>query len=140
MEMFKKRNKETLDALDAHLAKVSYAAGTRIFSCGDMGTDLFFVRKGLVDMMRPADGNRVRRLYTCGRGSFFSEMAFIDGGAHTTHAIAVTDVDVFVLSRKNLDAFAEQHKNAALNLMEGLAGVLTNRMSSLAAELASLES
>ena len=90
--------------------------------------------------MLPIDGAHARRVSTCGRGSFFGELAFLDGGSHSTDAIALTDVEVFVLSRKSLDVFAEQHRKAAANLIEGLAGILTRRVRALTAELVSLES
>jgi CRP-like cAMP-binding protein len=101
---------------------------------------LFFVRKGLVLLTLQIDPDHARRLYTIGRGALFGELAFLDRGTHSTNVIALTDVDVFVLSRVSLDAFAEQHKKAALNLFEGVASVLTHRIRYLTAELVSLES
>ncbi|MCB2107613.1 MAG: SLC26A/SulP transporter family protein [Rhodobacteraceae bacterium] len=140
LEIFKGRKKETLDALAAHLVKTSYPAGTRIFACGDPGTDLYFVRKGLVRLMLPIGGSRLRRIDLCGRGSFFGELAFMDGDKHSTDAVAETDVELFALSRNNLDTFADQHKKAARNLVEGLASILTKRVRFLTNELISLES
>ena len=140
MEIFKNRKEQTLEALEAHLVKTSYPAGTKLYSRGELGTELFFIRRGLVGNMLPLNGDRFRRINTCGRGSFVGELAFLDGDTHSTDAIALTDVDVFVLSRKNLDAFAEVHKKAALNLMEGLASIVTNRVRFLTAELVSMES
>ncbi len=140
IEMFKGRKQETLAALDAHLVRVRYGAGTKIFSRGDTDAKLFFVRKGLVNLVLPINSIHARRLYTCGRGSFFGEMTFLDGGAQSTDAVALTDVELFALSRKSLDAFAEQHKKAASNLFEGLADVLTKRVRYLTSELVSLES
>jgi len=140
MEIFKRRKKETLDALDSLLLKTKYTAGTKIFSCGYPGTALFFVRKGLVSLMLPIGPTRSRRINTCGRGSFFGELGFLDGDAHTTDAIAATDVEVFVLPRENLDTFAENHKKAALNLMAGLASVVANRVRQVTSELIATES
>jgi len=45
-----------------------------------------------------------------------------------------------VLSRKTFDAFAEEHKKVALNLLVGLASVLTSRVRYLTVELGSLQS
>jgi SulP family sulfate permease len=67
-------------------------------------------------------------------------MAFLEGGVNATDAIAVSDVELFVLSRKTFNAFAEQHKKAAANLFEGLASVVTNRVRYLTSELVELES
>jgi len=140
VELFKGRKEETLAALGAHLIRTSYSAGTKIFSRGDKGDELFFVRKGLVRFMLPIDANHARRLSTCGRGAFFGELAFLDGDARSADAIALTDVELFVLSRKTFDAFAEEHKKVALNLLVGLASVLTSRVRYLTTELGSLQS
>ena len=139
-ELFKGRKAETLAALDAHLVRTSYSAGTKIFSRGDMGDELFFVRKGLVCFMQPISEGHARRLSTCGRGAFFGELAFLDGDARSADAIALTDVELFMLSRKTFDAFSEEHKKAALNLLVGLASLLTGRVRHLTAELISLQS
>ena len=139
LELFKGRKQETLDALAGHVVEVRFAAGQKIYARGDKGADLFFVRKGVIRHSLPIEGSHARRLFTCGRGSFFGELAFLDGDAHSTDAIAVTDVELFALSRKSLDVFAENHKKAALNLFEGLAIVLTNRVRNLTGELISLE-
>jgi SulP family sulfate permease len=139
-DLFKGRREETLAQLDAHLARVSYTAGTKIYASGDVGEDLFFIRKGVVRLSISIGGSRVRHLYSCGRGALFGEMTFLGGGVNSTDAIAVTDVELFVLSRKTFNAFAEQHKKAAANLFEGLASVVTTRVRYLTTELVELES
>lgn len=139
LDIFKGRKKETLDTLNAYLVKAQFPAGTKLFSRGDAGSELFFVRKGLVVLLLPIEGNRSRRINTCGRGSFFGEAGFLENKDHTTDAIALSDVEVFVLSRSNLDEFAEKHKRAALNLMAGLASIVANRVRVLTNELLSTE-
>jgi SulP family sulfate permease len=140
LELFKGRKEETLTALDAHLVRASYSAGTKIFSRGDSGDELFLVRKGSVRFMLPLNGSQAKHLSTCGRGSFFGELAFLDGEVRSADAIAHTDVELFVLSRKTFDAFAEEHKKIGLKLFEGLASVLTGRLRHVTAELVALES
>jgi len=140
IDLFKGRKKETLAALDAHLVRASHAAGTKIFSRGDSGDELYLVRKGTVRFMLPINGNQAKHLSTCGRGAFFGELAFLDGDARSADAIALTDVELFVLSRKTFDAFAEEHKKLAAQLFEGLASVLTDRLRRLNGELVALES
>ena len=139
-DLFKGRKEETLAQLDAHLLRVSHSAGNKIYASGDVGEDLYFIRKGVVRLSIAIDGSRVRHLYSCGRGAFFGEMAFLEGGVNATDAIAVSDVELFVLSRKTFNDFAEQHKKAAANLFEGLASVVTNRVRYLTSELVELES
>ena len=138
-DLFKARKEATLAQLDAHLVRANHIAGTKIYASGDLGENLFFIRKGVVRLSVSIDGAHVRHLYSCGRGALFGEMTFLEGGVHSTDAYAGTDVELFVLSRKTFNAFAEQHKKAAANLFEGLASVVTTRVRYLTAELMALE-
>jgi SulP family sulfate permease len=139
-DLFRGRKEETLAELEALLVKTRYVAGTKIFSRGDTGDELFLVRKGSVRFMLPIEGKQARHLSTCGRGAFFGELAFLDGAARSADAIAFTDVELFVISRKTFDAFAEEHKKVAARLFEGLAHVLTGRLRYMTAELEALSS
>jgi SulP family sulfate permease len=53
--------------------------------------------------------------------------------------VAFSDVELYVLSRQVFDKFAEEHKKAALALMEGIASVLASRLRYTTAELRALE-
>jgi sulfate permease, SulP family len=138
--VFKGRKEATLAALELRLEKRSIKSGEKIFGRGDAGDELFLIRKGSVRIMLPLDNGKARHLSSFGRGDFFGEMAFLDGDARSADAIAFTDVELFVISRKTFDAIAEEHKKVALNLMEGLASVLASRLRYTNVELQALES
>ena len=136
--LFKGRKEETLAALELRLDKRSVKAGEKIFACGDAGDELFLIRKGSVRIMLTLAGDKAHHVSSFGRGDFFGEMAFLDGDARSADAIAFTDVDLFVLSRKTFDAFADEHKKASLKLMEGLASTLASRLRYANTELRAL--
>ena len=136
--LFKGRKEETLAALELRLDQRSIKAGEKIFARGDAGDELFLIRKGSVRIMLTLAGGQAHHLSSFGRGDFFGEMAFLDGDARSADAIAFTDVDLFVLSRKTFDAFADEHKKASLKLMEGLASALAGRLRYANAELRAL--
>ena len=138
--VFKGRKEATLAALELRFEKRSIKAGEKIFARGDAGDELFLIRKGTVRVILPLDNGKARHLSSFGRGDFFGEMAFLDGDARSADAIAFTDAELFVISRKTFDAIAEEHKKVALNLMEGLASVLASRLRYTNVELQALES
>ena len=88
----------------------------------------------------PLDATRNHHLATFGRGAFFGEMTFLDGDARSADAIAATDTELYVLSRKTFDKLAEEHKKVALKLLEGIASVLAARLRFANAEMRALES
>src|SRR5450759_1955407 len=139
IELFKDRKAETLAALDQCMEKRSYKAGDKIFKRGDAGDELFLIRKGAVRIMLPIAEKLSHHLGTFGRGSFFGEMAFLDGDVRSADAVAFSDTELYVLSRKTFDSVAEGHKKLALAFMEGLASVLSRRLRYTNAELRVLE-
>jgi SulP family sulfate permease len=138
--VFTGRKESTLASLEQRFDKRSVKAGEKIFARGDSGDELFLIRKGTVRIMLPLDNGKARHLSSFGRGDFFGEMAFLDGDSRSADAIAFTDVELFVISRKTFDTVAEDHKKVALSLMEGLASVLASRLRYTNVELQALES
>jgi len=138
--LFKGRKESTLAALELCMEKRSIKAGEKIFARGDEGDALFLVRKGSVRIVLPLDNGKAHHVSSFGRGDFFGEMTFLDGVARSADAVAFTDVELYALSRKTFDAFAEEHKKVALSLMEGLASVLATRLRYTNVELQALES
>ncbi|MHB8668769.1 MAG: SLC26A/SulP transporter family protein [Burkholderiales bacterium] len=136
--LFKGRKEETLAALELRLDKRAVKTGDKIFARGDAGDELFLIRKGSVRIMITLADGKAHHVSSFGRGDFFGEMAFLDGDARSADAIAFTDVDLFVLSRKTFDAFAAEHKMASLKLMEGLASALASRLRYANTELRAL--
>jgi len=140
IELFKGRKAETLAALEQSMEKRSYKAGEKIFKRGDTGDEIFLIRKGAVRIMLPLSDKQSHHLGTFGRGSFFGEMAFLDGDVRSADAVVFSDAELYVLSRKTFDTVAEDHKKLALGLMEGIASVLASRLRYTNAELRVLES
>lgn len=139
IDLFKKRKVESLAALEACMEKRAYKAGERIFARGDAGDELFLIRRGSVRIVLPLSDNSKYHLSTFTRGNFFGEMAFLDQDGRSADAIAFTDTELFAISRKRFDVFAEEHKKVANNLFEGLARSLAIRLRYTDAELRVLQ-
>ena len=140
IELFSGRKAETLMALEQCMEQRSCKAGEKIFTRGETGDELFLIRRGAVRIMLPLSDKQSHHLGTFGRGAFFGEMTFLDGDPRSADAIAFSDAELYVLSRKAFDKFAEDHKKLALGLMEGLASVLASRLRYTNTELRVLES
>mgnify|MGYP000160829343 CR=1 FL=1 len=128
MDIFNGSHETALAALDLCMDKRSHKAGEKIFTIGDPGEELFLIRRGKVRIVLPISPSQVHHLATFGRKDFFGEMAFLDPAPRSADAIASTDIDLFVLSRKRFDALAEEHKKLAIDLMLSIARVLAVRL------------
>jgi SulP family sulfate permease len=139
IDVFKGRKEETLSALEACTERRSYKAGENIFRHGDDGGELFLIRSGRVRIILPLDKTHQHHLATFRRGDFFGEMSFLDGAARSADAVAFTDVELFILPRARFDTIADEHKKLAMNLLEGLARALANRLRHTDVELRVLQ-
>jgi SulP family sulfate permease len=139
IDVFRNRNAETLAELEQRMQKRSLKAGEKVFSLGDSGDELFLIRKGAVRILLPISDTQTHHLGTFGRGSFFGEMAFLDGATRSANAVAFVDTELCALSRQTFEAFSEEHKNTSLALLAGLASVLSSRLRFTNSELRALE-
>jgi SulP family sulfate permease len=126
--LFAGRKEETIASLESCMDRRSYKAGEKIFSRGDHGEELFLIRRGAVRIQLPVTGKLIYHVATFGRGDFIGEMAFFDPAPRSADAIALTDTDLFVLSRARFDALAGEHRMIAIQLLEGLAVTLALRL------------
>lgn len=140
VELFAGRKETTLAALEQCMEKRHVAAGEQIFARGENGDELFLIRRGAVRIVLPLSDRQSHHLGTFGRGAFFGEMAFLDGETRSANAVAFTDCELYVLSRRAFDKFAEDHRKLGLRLMEGIASVLASRLRYTNAELRVFES
>ena len=139
IDLVKGVDAETLEALTRCVTERSVAADQTIFAQGDVGDDVFLIRRGAVKIMLPLAGARRHHLTTFGRGDFFGDMAFLDHAARSADAVAATATDLYVLSRDRFESVAKDHPDAARKFMTRLAGVLAARLRHTDAQLRVLE-
>src|SRR5664279_4355011 len=80
----------TLDTVCASLRIRRYRRNETIFHQGDPGDALYIVESGSVKVVLPSpEGEDAAIIATLDRGSFFGELALLDGADHSATAIAV---------------------------------------------------
>jgi SulP family sulfate permease len=135
MALFHKRKDETLKDLESRMTQRHFQAGETIYTRGEGGTEVYWLRRGTVRIFAAIGGGRTRHVASFGRGDFFGSLAFLDSSPHDNDAIALTDCDVYALSREQFYSVAEEHKKLALNLVIALARTLALRVRHAESEL-----
>ena len=138
LAMFAGRKKETSAELRAAVEERRVPAGERVFSRGDTGDEIFFIRSGTVRISLPLEGKGLH-VASFGRGDFFGEIAFLDGASRTADATAERDTNLYVLSRQAFDRVAAAHPRLAQSVFGGLASALALRLRRADGELTTLE-
>lgn len=130
---------ETLALLRSCAVERSAAAGEPLFKKGATGDELLLIRRGTVRLILPLEDGRHHHLGTFARGNFFGDMAFLDRGVRSADALALTPVDLFVISRSRFDEVAKANPTLAVKVFARLARALAIRLRQADAELRALQ-
>lgn len=136
--MFLGQSDDALQALEKAMVIRSINAGEKIFSIEEDDDELLLIRSGSVKVTLPFNKKDNYHLINCGPGEFIGGMGFLEGGGHATEALALTDVDVYALSRKRFNALANQYPMLALAIIENVALNLSIRLRVTISELQAL--
>ena len=79
--------------------------GESLYQLGDPSDALYIVSNGEIELLDPQ--KNMQRFELLGRGSAFGRMALLTGMRHKTLAVAVSDANVWVLPRTDLDYLLE---------------------------------
>lgn len=139
MDLFRHRKDETLKDLEARMTVRSFKAGENIYTRGEPGEEIFWIRRGSIRIFAPLGAGRVRHIATFGRGDFFGGLAFLDSRPRSNDAIAGSDGELYVLTVEQFNLLADEHKKLAFNLMTAIARTLAIRLRHADTELAMLQ-
>ena len=128
IELLRGLDEATLDELRTCMIERSYKAGEKIFVQGDEGDAIVMLRRGIVRILLPLAGGKVHHLATINQGGYFGEMAFLDKGLRSANAIARTDCELYVLSRKEFNAHSRANPVLGARVYARLARAISLRL------------
>lgn len=96
--------------------RVPVPAGRRIVLAGSHGSEVMFVLSGYASCVVGS-----AEIAVFGPGDFFGEVAALTEGPRTATVAAVTDMDLLVLDRAELDSLLTEVPSVALHMLEALA-------------------
>lgn len=135
----KGRKEETMREMERSVETRHYDPGQNIFSQGDPGDELLFIRRGRVRIAFSIGEGEPFHVATFGRGDFFGDMAFLDSGIRSANAVAETPTDLYAIRRAAFDALADKHPRLGQQFMGGLARALAFRLRQADGEIRAFE-
>lgn len=114
--------------LRSSVVEKTFAPGGNVFSRGDRGNEIFFIRKGTVHIYLPLAGGMRERLITFGQGDFFGDMSFLTGDDRSADAIAGEEAHLFIMSRDSFDRLSRRHPEMGEIVFERIAIALAQRL------------
>ena len=97
-------------------SQLAYSAGDRIFSQGELGTEMFIVHEGVVEIIKHIGGES-HVLSRLEKGDFFGEMALLEALPRTADAVAVTEVRVVAINGSRFDEMLRKNPEVAVRII-----------------------
>jgi CRP-like cAMP-binding protein len=97
-------------------SSASYAAGDLIFSQGDLGTEMFIIVEGEVEIIKHIN-DESHVLSHLEKGDFFGEMALLENVPRTADAVAKTDVKAILINGSRFDDMLKKNPEIAVRII-----------------------
>jgi CRP-like cAMP-binding protein len=110
-------SRRQLDELSTHLKPTQYKAGETIYHEGHTANELYFIEQGQVEhWINSMQG--VVLLESFGEGDFFGEIGLISGKGHPATAKAITETDVWMLTKDDFNTFIARYPSLAMTFSQ----------------------
>lgn len=132
--LFRGLSTAQLDELSEKLSAEVFRRGEVICTEGEEADRMWFIESGQAEVVIQVDGETVR-LATLGDGDFFGEMALLTGSVRSATVRALTDLELWSLSKEEFDHLLLAHPNVAVALSQTLSERLhatTERLTQIA--------
>jgi CRP-like cAMP-binding protein len=98
---------------------VEFLAGDYIFREGDLGTEMYIVHEGRVEILKELNGEE-KQLAVLEKGDFFGEMAILEELPRTASARALTPVKLLQINGSTFDQMLRSNPEIAVRMMRKL--------------------
>ncbi len=97
-------------------SQIAFSAGERIFSQGELGTEMFIIHEGEVEIVKHIGGES-HLLSRLEKGDFFGEMAILEAMPRTADAVAVSEVKVVAINGSRFDEMLRKNPEVAVRII-----------------------
>ncbi len=140
IDFLKEMEPASLEELRAAFEERSVPAGKPVFLRKGGGHEFFLIRRGRVRIVLPLKAtHRQHHLAVFGPGDFFGEVAFLARTPRTADAVALTDTDLYCISREAFDAVVLRDPAAGSAFYQRLANIEALRLRDADRELRRLQ-
>ena len=134
--LFEDLAEEDLEALSQALVTRSYPAGETIINQGDVGSSMYIIERGDVNIYLAGEDSRRISLKDAARGEFFGELALFDDLPRSASALATTDAVLLELQRATLENYLDRRPRAAMTILRTMSERLRETNTLLSARAA----
>jgi CRP-like cAMP-binding protein len=116
--LFRELGREVHNRICNYATMRDVARGKTIFMKGDVGTGLFAVCSGTVEVVVPSTEGKDAVISLIKEGEIFGEIALLDGRPRTADALAFTDCILMVIERRDFLSLLHAQPKIMMKLLE----------------------
>ncbi len=120
MHFFADLNDEELEVVAKIMHKEEFKRGQTIFTETEDGESLYLIRKGEVKACKIAPDGELFTLMVMKDGDIFGEMSFLDGRPRSATVVALSDLEVFMMERKDFEKIVDTHPWIVYKLLKNI--------------------
>lgn len=117
-----------LEAVARCVTPMRADAGTTLLRQGAVEAWMAILVRGEVDVLRRTPDGEDKLIASAGPGRTFGEMSLIDGGPRSATVEAATPIEVFVMTRRQLDELCAASPTAANKVILRMARAMSMRL------------
>ena len=106
-----------LQLLAARTVRKLFSAGELLFSEGEPCNGLHIIARGKVRIFKTSMSGREQVLAVNVPGESIAEIPVFDGGPYPASAVAIEDVEIAFISRRDFNAYCLEHPEVALKVL-----------------------
>lgn len=104
---------------------LKFDQGEKIIRVNDVGSEMYVVLSGLIQVLSPVDGSSVA---VFGPGQVIGEIGLLLGCGRTANVVAVDSGEILVIDRAHLVRMMEKQPALAAKALFNLCGILSERL------------
>ena len=140
-EVFRNFNSADYEALKRLLFRKTFKKGEYVCRKDEESDSMYFIAKGTADITIPlANTKREKRLETLEPGTFFGEMALIEGRTRSANVRAHSDLVCLILKKKQYWEMKANHGEMYMKMMINILKTISSRLRYANITISELES
>ena len=97
-----------------------FSAGQPIFEEGEVGTEMYVIQSGTVEVLKRSRRGEDKLLATLEKGDFFGEMSILEDVPRTASARAKSDVELVRINQSTFDEMLRHNAEIAVRMLRKL--------------------
>ncbi len=120
MQFFSELDDAELEAVSKIMVRKKYKPGDHVCKETDRGDSLYIIRKGEVKACKIAADGELFTLTVMHDGDIFGEMSFLDDRPHSASIVAISDLEVLVMTRKEFETLVDTNPWVVYKLLKNI--------------------